>query len=404
MLWMLFLLTNTIKIMIKLSETVGYHKRKDFSEEDFSEIKNKIRGILGDYALNTEYSILNDYQEIIEKFTIKHFGRLPYENYFYNQNVGDFIVEDMKRDEGECLSTHKDDDDAVIEVDWDETLNNVLKEYPDSIVISKGNEDQNKLGECSIFNDDFIFYGGVFYMDKPKLPLKINNCLVKYKPKSEIRWVLRTARGNISIKKLNIIPKGKIVDNYNDDFIEVDKKINNIIKEKSSSILILHGKPGTGKTSYIRNLISNNNDINFYWLDSTMFNYMDSAEFVEFIADCKNSVFILEDCEALLKSRENGANIAMQSLLNISDGILGDSLNLKFICTFNTNIFNIDKALLRKGRMKFQYEFKELCKEKVEIIFEKMGIDKSFAKSMPLCDVYNFRESNGVKEKNKIGF
>ena len=32
-------------------------------------------------------------------------------------------------------------------------------------------------------------------------------------------------------------------------------------------------------------------------------------------------------------------------------------IKCKFICTFNTNIENVDKALLRKGRMKLKYEF-----------------------------------------------
>ena len=85
--------------------------------------------------------------------------------------------------------------------------------------------------------------------------------------------------------------------------------------------------------------------------------------------------------------------------------MLGDSLKLKFICTFNTDLHNIDKAILRKGRMKIKYEFKDLTKEKVKEIFKKIGVDESLAKPMPICDVYNYLEDNGNTETiKKIGF
>ena len=136
-----------------------------------------------------------------------------------------------------------------------------------------------------------------------------------------------------------------------------------------------------------------------------MFNYIDSSEFVEFIATCKNAVLVLEDSESLLASREDKANPAIQSLLSISDGMLGDSLKLKFICTFNTDLCNIDKAILRKGRMKVKYEFKDLETEKVKGIFRKIGIDENLARPMPICDAYNYLEDNcGTQEKRKIGF
>jgi SpoVK/Ycf46/Vps4 family AAA+-type ATPase len=149
-----------------------------------------------------------------------------------------------------------------------------------------------------------------------------------------------------------------------------------------------------------------NKDLKFYWLDASMFQYLTSKEFTQYLISCKNGVFILEDSETLLKSREDGTNWAMQSLLNISDGMLGDAMNLKFICTFNTDLSSIDSALLRKGRLKVKYEFKPLSKDKVAKIFKEKGIDTNEAKTMPLCDVYNFLEDNGAenKERKKIGF
>jgi SpoVK/Ycf46/Vps4 family AAA+-type ATPase len=135
-----------------------------------------------------------------------------------------------------------------------------------------------------------------------------------------------------------------------------------------------------------------------------MFNYITDSSFIKFLLDYKDSIFILEDCESLLVSRDGEKNSAIQTLLSISDGILGDSLKIKFICTFNTDLNNIDKAILRKGRLKVKYEFKDLTKDKVEKIFEKQNIPTEYAKEMPLCDAYNFSEDDYNENISKIGF
>ena len=92
----------------------------------------------------------------------------------------------------------------------------------------------------------------------------------------------------------------------------------------------------------------------------------------------------------------------MSILLNLTDGIIGDVLNIKLICTFNTSLSNIDKALLRKGRLSLKYEFKKLAKEKCR----KIAHDDSINEDMSLADLYNRDEENDYSKTNshKIGF
>lgn len=211
------------------------------------------------------------------------------------------------------------------------------------------------------------------------------------------------SKGNFIKKKLPV--KELTIDfasNYNDDFPK--DRIQEIIAAEESGLVLLYGAAGTGKTSSIRHFIRENPDINFYWLDSSMFRMINSTSFMEFLLDCQNSVFILEDCESVLKSRDSNYNDLITPILNISDGILGDSLHLKFICTFNTNLVNIDKALLRKGRLSLKYEYELLKKDKVQLIFDKLGVNKTATKDMALCDIYNVEVDNGTKETKKIGF
>lgn len=368
-----------------------------------------IRKELGDLAIKEDDSIAYCVHRLVEKFAMKHFGRIPYMN-----QLTDRVFDQIKPENIDGYSSYDEislyNSDCTEEeyreknqnIDFEKTIEKIVERFPDTIVYSLR---ACKMEDKILFNEKFIYNDGIFYMDVPDTPQELYDCIIEKEYKPQIRWILRNSRGGIENKYMEISPKGDIEDNYNDDFKPIHEKIQKLIHDDDSCIMLLHGKPGTGKSSYIRDLIACNSDVKFYWIDSSMFEYIDSSEFIEFISTCKNAVFVLEDSESLLKSRENNRNTAMQSLLNISDGILGDSLKLKFICTFNTAEKNIDQAIVRKGRMKVKYEFKDLKKEKVEKLFEKLGLDVSQAKEMPLCDVYNFLDDNGNKEQRaKIGF
>ena len=193
-------------------------------------------------------------------------------------------------------------------------------------------------------------------------------------------------------------------DNYNDDL--PDKKIRDFINSESEAgLCILHGKPGTGKTYYIRDLIRSCKR-EFIYMNKECLQYINDSSFIAFLIKSKNSVFIMEDCENVLVDRAQYNN-TISTLLNLSDGLLGDSLNNKFICTFNTDITNIDKALLRKGRMKVCYEFKYLSADKANALAAKLNRAATFDKDVPLCEVMN-AESNGneaiPEATKKIGF
>lgn len=196
-----------------------------------------------------------------------------------------------------------------------------------------------------------------------------------------------------------------VKENYNDDL--PDDKIKEFLQADSESgLLILHGKPGTGKTTYIRNLIRELSDKDFLILDSSVFDNITDSSFIQLLLEYKDCVVILEDCESMLADRTDGNN-KMASLLNLSDGILGDAFNLKFICTFNADINRIDQALLRKGRMKVKYEFKKLSKDKVKVLSDKykLNIPEDKITDMYLSDIFNYNSDNGAqKDVKKIGF
>jgi len=90
----------------------------------------------------------------------------------------------------------------------------------------------------------------------------------------------------------------------------------------------------------------------------------------------------------------------------MTDGLLGDGLQLKFICTFNAPIKDIDKALLRKGRLIAKYNFGKLETEKVNrlIMTQNLPMPKAEA-PMSLADIFNYQEQGFDQEHSKrLGF
>lgn len=191
-----------------------------------------------------------------------------------------------------------------------------------------------------------------------------------------------------------------IKENYNDD-IPYDR-MKQIIEEDKSSLMLFYGEPGTGKTTLIKHFITEYPDKNFIFMDGDLLINVSKEKLMSYFLECQDTIFILEDCEKALMNRENSFNPVMSILLNLTDGVISDILNIKLICTFNTNINNIDPALIRKGRLSLKYEFKKLSKEKCR----KIANDNSINEDMSLANVYNIKEENDFSKKNqkKIGF
>ena len=207
-----------------------------------------------------------------------------------------------------------------------------------------------------------------------------------------------------SIKRTTI----NIEDSYNDDFKKEYDKLVDFLNSRESGLVLLHGQAGTGKTSLIRHLITNYPN-EYIIVPNAVMSYISAPEFTGFVMEHKDSVFILEDCDTLLIDRNlNQFNNGISTILNMSDGILSDIFNLKFICTFNTDISAIDKALLRNGRCYVNYEFLPLAENKVEHLAKINQIKLPEIKKMTLADIFSKGNveviDSSKNDDRKIGF
>jgi ATPase family associated with various cellular activities (AAA) len=196
-----------------------------------------------------------------------------------------------------------------------------------------------------------------------------------------------------------------IAELYNDDFIEVDKAISAFMGKQESGIILLHGEPGTGKTTYIKHLICKFIDREFIFIQNDFVSDLLKPNFVAFLLQNKNAVLIIEDAEKVVVPRDHSSEASVVStILQLTDGLFSDFLNIKIICTFNTDIERIDKALLRKGRMVAKYNFSALSSEKTAALAKKLG-HENVEGSLTLADIFGYDKLEFKNNsKRKIGF
>jgi hypothetical protein len=180
---------------------------------------------------------------------------------------------------------------------------------------------------------------------------------------------------------------------YEDEFKKVDEVIQlRLRKKEDKGIVLLHGLPGTGKTTYLRYLIGRIKK-RVLFLSPNIAHDLMNPEFIELLVDNPNTVVIIEDAENIIRDRRTTGSSSVSNLLNISDGLLADFLNVQLICTFNSPLTMVDSALMRKGRLIAKYEFGKLSVAKAQILSRHFGFDAEISKPMTIAEVTNPHEA-----------
>ena len=265
--------------------------------------------------------------------------------------------------------------------------------------------------------DDKVYVAGRIYYDGKKYnsdALKgLYNFILPFKKELTERnsavWILvKGPNGALDFREFEIKSEDINLEiNYGTKFLEThDDILNKLSSNKyKKGIGFFRGDPGTGKTTYIKYLISElvKLDKDIIYLPNSLAASLANPDMLTKLIEFPDAVLVIEDAESIISSRDDGG-VNVEQILNISDGIFSDILGLQTICTYNTDKSNVDSALMRKGRMLFDYEFKKLNVDESNKLLEHIGIKATVDKESTLADLYNLEEKDYKKVKKKLGF
>ena len=161
-------------------------------------------------------------------------------------------------------------------------------------------------------------------------------------------------------------------------------------KESTAKILIVYGPAGTGKTSFIRDMLCElgmnaliSFDQKILMSDSTFVNYM-----MDTIHDC----IVMEDSDELLTGGRGDDNKIISKILNVSDGLIKLPSKKMIFSTNLPKVGDIDSAIIRPSRCFDLLEFRLLTFAEAKVVADKYKVLLPVKSHYTLAEIFAEKE------------
>ncbi len=276
-----------------------------------------------------------------------------------------------------------------------------IYQHPDEIMIS-----------ADFMADDTCGIAGYYRNQEAMLRSMVGHeaFICEHEPEKTHIYLIQNTPGGLHTERVELEPPQiDLNTHYNDGFPEVHNRLVEVLnRPKYKGLILLHGEPGTGKTTYIKHLSAQVKK-NMLILPPYMSNILTSPDLIPFLLEQRDSILLIEDAERILQAREAGGDTnSVSNILNLTDGLLADCLHIQIIATFNANKSLLDKALLRKGRLMVDYAFGKLATPKANALLTSLGTTHRTTEPMTLADIFNIDgqtiSGERAEDGRKVGF
>jgi hypothetical protein len=378
--------------MSKLKEIVNKSLEKTYWINSIGQFKNiseypqEFEQKFGNISLNTisldDYLIdiqqINETHEFLKKWgfdVVKQYKINDFKSaYYFNESL--YMMVRCNFGLRQNKISKSDDEDLITSYD-----NNVFSVYFCPLLKNK------KLIEQ--FLEEFADLNVLFVPDSEK-----NFYMIAQGPQGLYKQ--KTTFNNIEIKDNRY-------DLYYGESFPYEKIVNFVKEEHPESLMLLHGVPGSGKSNLIKNLITECVDDVIY-IPPSMVSVISQPTFVSFMLENRGCILLIEDAEEILSIDRNSGT---QNILGMTDGFLRDCMKMRIICTFNCDLKKIDPALMRKGRLYYEYHFGKLSIKDGQRLSDHCELDVKIQEEMTLAEIFNHHKENTLKnsfEERTIGF
>lgn len=234
-------------------------------------------------------------------------------------------------------------------------------------------------------------------------------------------YCLLSSRNGLTIS--NIGQEGHPLerDNYSDDVLRSYDYVIGEMKSETPDgrLALLQGVPGTGKSFFIKAILSEEFDGKFILFPAEYVQSLSGPDLLRALIsfrddycdaddDVMKICLIIEDADLCLMPRESGNTSSISTLLNFTDGIFGSLFNIRIVATTNMKMNEFDDALTRPGRLIANISVDKLDALQCQRVYRRLtSKDKIFDEPMTLAEVYKVAKDKKLadkKIKNKVGF